>query len=109
MLYHLGSGEAPRVLEGSTDQNWRPTRRMRGSLSGRDYSDALNQFIIHPTQPVQAARPPILNAPRPAIPPHLQVLMANYRNAHGPQDGANGSVLDGGNGGTTAGVSLLEK
>ncbi|KAI3691812.1 hypothetical protein L6452_31614 [Arctium lappa] len=93
--------EAPRVLEGSADQNQRPTRRMRGSLSGRDYSNALNQFIIHPTQPVQAARPPVLNAPRPVLPPHLQVLMANNRNAHGSQDGANGSVLDSSNGGTT--------
>ncbi|KAL5727168.1 hypothetical protein ACHQM5_000392 [Ranunculus cassubicifolius] len=31
------------------DQNWRPTGRMRGSLQGRAYSDALNQFLIQPT------------------------------------------------------------
>ncbi|XP_024996659.1 E4 SUMO-protein ligase PIAL2-like [Cynara cardunculus var. scolymus] len=102
-------GEAPRVLEGSADENQRPARRMRGSLSGRDYSDALNRLIIHPTQPVQAARPPVLNAPRPALPPHLQVLMANNINARGSQGGANGSVLDSSNGDTTAGVLLPEK
>ncbi|KAL4570735.1 hypothetical protein LXL04_026396 [Taraxacum kok-saghyz] len=42
------------------DGNWRPSGRMRGSLSGRAYSDALNQFIIQPNQPVQAARPPVV-------------------------------------------------
>ncbi|XP_026444057.1 E4 SUMO-protein ligase PIAL2-like isoform X1 [Papaver somniferum] len=32
------------------DQNWRPSGRMRGSLSGRSYSGALSQYIIRPTQ-----------------------------------------------------------
>ncbi|KAI3944655.1 hypothetical protein MKW98_021113 [Papaver atlanticum] len=31
-------------------QNWRPSGRMRGSLSGRAYSGALSQYIIQPTQ-----------------------------------------------------------
>lgn len=39
------------------DQNWRPTARMRGALSGQAYSDALNQFILRPTSQPQAARP----------------------------------------------------
>lgn len=45
------------VVNSSTEQDWRPTGRMRGSLSGRAYSDALNQYIIQPTQPVQPTRP----------------------------------------------------
>lgn len=38
-------------------QEWRPTGRMRGSLSGQAYSAALNHFINQPTQPVQRTRP----------------------------------------------------
>ncbi|XP_017237143.1 E4 SUMO-protein ligase PIAL2 isoform X2 [Daucus carota subsp. sativus] len=38
-------------------QEWRPTGRMRGSLSGAAYSAALNQFITQPAQPVQTTRP----------------------------------------------------
>ncbi|GMQ05550.1 hypothetical protein CsSME_00050534 [Camellia sinensis var. sinensis] len=69
-----------------SEQNWRPTGRMRGSLSGRAYSDALNQFIIQPTQPVQAAiRPPLsMTSPPPGMPTPLQVLMQNSRNAYAP-------------------------
>ncbi|KAD3641374.1 hypothetical protein E3N88_30598 [Mikania micrantha] len=75
--------------DGSADENWRPTGRMRGSLSGLQYTEALkNQIIIQPSQPVQAARPPpILNTPRPFIPPHLQALMAN----NNPRPPAGGS------------------
>ncbi|KAL0290724.1 UNVERIFIED_CONTAM: E4 SUMO-protein ligase PIAL2, partial [Sesamum calycinum] len=40
-----------------SDVNWRPAGRMRGALSGQAYTDALNQFIIRPTQQAQAARP----------------------------------------------------
>ncbi|XP_022892966.1 uncharacterized protein LOC111407597 isoform X2 [Olea europaea var. sylvestris] len=47
------------------DQNWRPTARMRGALSGQAYFDALNQFIIQPTQKAQATRP-IVNVTTPA-------------------------------------------
>uniref|UniRef100_A0A5B7AMW3 Putative E3 SUMO-protein ligase pli1 n=1 Tax=Davidia involucrata TaxID=16924 RepID=A0A5B7AMW3_DAVIN len=74
------------LVDLQADQNWRPTGRMRGSLSGRAYSAALNQFIIQPTQPVQAARPPSnMTLPLPGIPSALHVLMANNRNAHAPQ------------------------
>ncbi|XP_058199953.1 E4 SUMO-protein ligase PIAL2 isoform X4 [Rhododendron vialii] len=64
------------------DQNWRPAGRMRGSLSGRAYSEALSQ-IIQPTPPVQAAPRPALNitSPPPGIPAPLHVLVANNRNA----------------------------
>ncbi|XAR55098.1 hypothetical protein NMG60_11030487 [Bertholletia excelsa] len=67
-----------------TEQNWRPTGRMRGALSGQAYSDALNQLIIQPTQTVQAARPPLVSPP-PGIPSQLHVLVANNWNAHPPQ------------------------
>uniref|UniRef100_A0A5B7APQ5 Putative E3 SUMO-protein ligase pli1 n=1 Tax=Davidia involucrata TaxID=16924 RepID=A0A5B7APQ5_DAVIN len=74
------------------EQNWRPAGRMRGSLSGRAYSAALNQYIIQPTQPVQAARPPSnmtlpspSPSPSPGIPSQVHVLMPNSRNAHAPQ------------------------
>lgn len=45
------------IANTSTEQDWRPTGRMRGSLSGKAYSEALNQYIIQPTQPVQLTRP----------------------------------------------------
>ncbi|XP_019151669.1 PREDICTED: E4 SUMO-protein ligase PIAL2-like isoform X2 [Ipomoea nil] len=60
-----------------TDQDWRPTGRMRGSLSGRAYNEALEQYIIRPTQQAQAPRPSI----PPNISPQLQALMAN-RSVH---------------------------
>lgn len=61
-------GHAPVDL--LSDQNWRPTGRMRGSLSGQAYSDALNQYIIRPTQQAQAARSPN------TISPQLQTIIA---------------------------------
>ncbi|XP_008239090.1 PREDICTED: E4 SUMO-protein ligase PIAL2 [Prunus mume] len=62
----------------SSEQNWRPTGRMRGSLSGRAYSAAFNQFIIAPTQPTQAARPPPnLTSPPPVVPSQPQTLIGN--------------------------------
>lgn len=75
-------------VDATVDPNWRPTGRMRGSLSGRAYSEALSQYVIHPNQPVQAARPPVLNTPRPFIPPHLQALMANNLRTQTPQAGS---------------------
>lgn len=60
------------------EQNWRPTGRMRGSLSGRAYSDALSHMMILPTQPVaQPARPQLSPPPHLSVPPHLQALLGN--------------------------------
>ncbi|KAL7596544.1 hypothetical protein Lser_V15G30343 [Lactuca serriola] len=81
------------------DQNWRPSGRMRGSLSGQAYSEALNQYVYHPTQPVQATRPPVLNTPRPVIPPHLQFLFANNRNMIGDNSLLYDNTNGGGGGG----------
>ena len=46
-----------------SEQNWRPTGRMRGSLSGRQFSDAVRQLISEPSQSGQSVRPQL---PRPA-------------------------------------------
>ncbi|CAA2971066.1 E4 SUMO- ligase PIAL2-like isoform X2 [Olea europaea subsp. europaea] len=63
------------------DQNWRPTARMRGALSGQAYSDALNQFILRPTPQPQAAQPSSNAVSLPGnVPVPLQPLMAQ-----GPQ------------------------
>nr|XP_027083925.1 uncharacterized protein LOC113706244 [Coffea arabica] len=60
------------------DQDWRPSGRMRGSLSGRAYSEAMNQYIIQPTQQAQAARPPSNVTANPSnASAQLQILMAN--------------------------------
>ncbi|GMI95474.1 PROTEIN INHIBITOR OF ACTIVATED STAT LIKE 2 [Hibiscus trionum] len=70
----------------SAEQNWRPSGRMRGSLTGRAYSEALSQMMIQPTQSTQAARPPQTNLTSPpVVPPHLQAILANNRNPVGPQ------------------------
>ncbi|KAI3866360.1 hypothetical protein MKX03_034849 [Papaver bracteatum] len=49
--------------EVTPEQNWRPAGRMRGSLSGRAFSDALSQNIILPSQITSpsAIRDPSLN------------------------------------------------
>ncbi|KAL3498910.1 hypothetical protein ACH5RR_041642 [Cinchona calisaya] len=60
------------------DQDWRPTGRMRGSLSGRAYSEALSQYIIQPTQQTQSARPPPnATSNQSNASAQLQILMAN--------------------------------
>ncbi|XP_059634273.1 E4 SUMO-protein ligase PIAL2-like isoform X2 [Cornus florida] len=41
----------------ASEQNWRPSGRMRGSLTGEAYSAAFRQFIFQPTQPAQASQP----------------------------------------------------
>ncbi|XP_028774835.1 E4 SUMO-protein ligase PIAL2 isoform X2 [Neltuma alba] len=40
-----------------SESDWRPTGRMRGSLTGRQYPDAVRQLIIQPTQSTQSVRP----------------------------------------------------
>lgn len=45
-----------------SEQNWQPTGRMRGSLTGNAYSAALNQYLVPPSQSGQS-RPPGPNAP----------------------------------------------
>ncbi|PWA45774.1 Zinc finger, MIZ-type [Artemisia annua] len=95
-------------VDGSGEENWRPTGRMRGSLSGRAYSETLNQNIIRPNQPVQAARPPpSVNTPRPFIPPHLQNLMPNNIRSQAPQTGGSGPGSESSMAGSTAPTDVL--
>ncbi|KAI3944654.1 hypothetical protein MKW98_021112 [Papaver atlanticum] len=47
-------------VDKSSDQNCRPSGRMRGSLSGRAYDSALSQYIIQPTQ---VTSPPAIRDP----------------------------------------------
>lgn len=58
------------------EQNWRPSGRMRGSLTGQAYTDAFRQFITQSNQSAQPIRPqPNLTAPMTAVsvPPHEQI------------------------------------
>ncbi|PON97764.1 E3 SUMO protein ligase [Trema orientale] len=74
------------LVDSTSERNWRPTGRMRGSLSGRAYSSALNQLMTQPTQSPQPARPPLVPAySLPMVKPQLPVLIANNRNAHTSQ------------------------
>ncbi|KAJ6812646.1 E4 SUMO-protein ligase PIAL2-like isoform X1 [Iris pallida] len=77
----LSSTEQPRnVAELRSEQNWRPTGRMRGSLTGSAYSAALNQYLT-PTQltpsPPTPTVVPSTSDPRPE-------LNANTLSAHEP-------------------------
>jgi E3 SUMO-protein ligase PIAS1 len=73
------------LLGSTSEQSWRPSGRMRGSLSGQAYSAALSQFMIQPTQTAQTARPSTNQAPVSNVPPELQAFIANSRNAGSPQ------------------------
>ncbi|KAF8379601.1 hypothetical protein HHK36_029042 [Tetracentron sinense] len=75
---------ADSLMELPLEQNWRPTGRMRGSLTGRAYSDALSQFITQPIHPPQAARPPSNLTSPLASPPQLHPFIANNFNLPGP-------------------------
>ncbi|XVF52983.1 hypothetical protein PTKIN_Ptkin05aG0061700 [Pterospermum kingtungense] len=81
----LASSGADNSAELASEQNWRPTGRMRGSLTGRSYSAGLSQLMIQPTQSTQAARPQANLAPSHSVPPHLQALIASRRNAAAAQ------------------------
>ena len=76
------------LVDLASEQNWRPTGRMRGSLVGRAYNSALNQLVIQPTQPTQATRPPLtpIASPPPGFPPNLRALLTtNTRTPLVPQ------------------------
>ncbi|XP_019052072.1 PREDICTED: E4 SUMO-protein ligase PIAL1-like isoform X2 [Nelumbo nucifera] len=79
-----------------SEQNWRPTGRMRGSLAGRAYSAAIGHLMIQPTQtqPSQAPLPPSNQISAPADTTQLQVLIANSINAHGPVSQAYQRIRD---------------
>ncbi|RYR10475.1 hypothetical protein Ahy_B05g078915 [Arachis hypogaea] len=73
------------LLNLQSEQNWRPTQRMRGSLTGRPYSDEVRERIIAPTQLVQNTRPQGTQ-PVPASRQHLQSpLPVQGSRPHGSQ------------------------
>lgn len=92
MVQRVNVGAAAQVNTGSdgvvnlpSEQNWRPTGRMRGSLSGQAAA-AYGDLIIQPTQPAPAAAPkPPATSSLPSVPPPLQALRANSRNFYVPQ------------------------
>ncbi|KAK1367551.1 E4 SUMO-protein ligase PIAL2 [Heracleum sosnowskyi] len=88
------------TVDTSTEQDWRPTGRMRGSLSGRAYSEALNQYIIQPTQPVQLTRPLTNTVTSPSGIPSPHVSMENNMNVNATQE-VNASSVPA----STAGIS----
>lgn len=45
-----------RLRVAQASQGWRPSGRMRGSLQGQAYSDALNEFIIQPARASEQSR-----------------------------------------------------
>ncbi|GAU20613.1 hypothetical protein TSUD_230270 [Trifolium subterraneum] len=71
------------LFNSQPDQNWRPTSRMRGSLSGQQLTDQVRQKLIMPSsQQVQSSTPQAPQPGRTSSP--LDVLLANSRNAHNP-------------------------
>ncbi|XP_077251383.1 uncharacterized protein LOC143890530 [Tasmannia lanceolata] len=76
LVSFIGGDSLPEL---PSEHNWRPTGRMRGSLTGRAFSAGLTQFMVQPTPPPAAAQ--VVRPPPP--PPPLDVLIANNINAHG--------------------------
>ncbi|CAL5187386.1 unnamed protein product [Lathyrus oleraceus] len=72
------------LFNSQPDQNWRPTSRMRGSLSGQQLTEDVRQRLIMPSsQEAQSSRPQ--GPPQPGrTTSQLNVLIANSRNAHNP-------------------------
>ncbi|XP_042489650.1 E4 SUMO-protein ligase PIAL1-like [Macadamia integrifolia] len=66
----------------SSEHNWRPSGRMRGSLTGPAYSAALSQYMGQPTPPAQFSGPPPNQISSPSL-SQMHVLVTNSINAHG--------------------------
>lgn len=64
------------LIDLQSEQNWRPTGRMRGALTGQAYSAALSQFFGQVNQPAQQAPSPRPSGSPVSLPlsPHLQAL-----------------------------------
>ncbi|XP_048230058.1 E4 SUMO-protein ligase PIAL1 isoform X2 [Ricinus communis] len=80
----VNSGTAA-VVEKSSEHNWQPTGRMRGSLSSQAVS-AYKDLIIQPTQPTQTPQPSSSSNPSPPnVPPQLEAFLSNSRNFYTPR------------------------
>lgn len=75
---------SPSLADLQRDKNWRPTGRMRGSLTGNAYSAALSQYAT-PAIPMPPANP--ARAPVPSVVPSTSNQLpsiSNNANAQGP-------------------------
>ncbi|KAK4794871.1 hypothetical protein SAY86_012865 [Trapa natans] len=69
----------------ASELNWRPVGRMRGSLTGRPFTNDISHLVIRPTQPSrlggQLSQPanPVSSL---SAPPHLRSSMPNSRNTN---------------------------
>ncbi|XP_058009676.1 E4 SUMO-protein ligase PIAL1 isoform X2 [Hevea brasiliensis] len=77
----------------SSEQNWRPSGRMRGSLSGQA-ATAYGDLIIQPTQPAPAPQPRVTSA-LPSVPPPMQAFLANSRNVTQAQSSTEPASVNG--------------
>jgi len=69
------------LFNSQPDQNWRPTSRMRGSLSGQQLTDDVRERLIMPSS--QQVQSPRSQGPKPGLTTsQLDALIANSRNAH---------------------------
>lgn len=91
------------TVDTSTEQDWRPTGRMRGSLSGKAYSEALNQYITQPTQAVQPTRPLTNTVTSPSGIPSPHFSRENNMNMNVTQEANVSSAQPA----STAGISNL--
>ncbi|KAF2297876.1 hypothetical protein GH714_004610 [Hevea brasiliensis] len=81
----------------SSEQNWRPSGRMRGSLSGQA-ATAYGDLIIQPTQPAPAPAPapqPRVTSALPSVPPPMQAFLANSRNVTQAQSSTEPASVNG--------------
>lgn len=69
------SGEGSGNL--ASEQNWRPTGRMRGSLTRRPFTNEISQLVIRPSGPLAPSNPVSASL---SAPPHLRASLSNSRN-----------------------------
>ncbi|XP_074333618.1 uncharacterized protein LOC141671325 isoform X2 [Apium graveolens] len=105
LMSHTGGTVQPTrpedTVNTSTEQDWRPTGRMRGSLSGKAYSEALNQYITSPTQPAQLTRPLTNSVTSPSGIPSPHFSRENNMNMNATQEASVSSTEPA----STAGIS----
>ncbi|KAG9445502.1 hypothetical protein H6P81_011630 [Aristolochia fimbriata] len=92
----LGDTATPEFL---SEQNWRPTARMRGSLPGRVYAAGVSHLMVQSTAsatvntPRQSIQPPVQMPQTASTPSQLQGMVTNSINVHAPTMGYPGDYL----------------
>ncbi|XP_043716562.1 E4 SUMO-protein ligase PIAL1-like isoform X3 [Telopea speciosissima] len=72
-------------VEVSSEQNWHPTGRMRGSLTGSAYSAALSQYMGQPTPSAPVSRTTTSQSSNPSGTSQLQVPANSFNTQGSPQ------------------------